>query len=87
MDADLGHRGNAFVDPEELVLRDDAHRLDHHQDCLMVLSTLHVVWDTHLLLMGSGEQGKTDKHIVAALIPSDVVNRLGPLGVAVKVLA
>lgn len=67
MDADLGHRGNAFVDPEELVLRDDAHRLDHHQDCLMVLSTLHVVWDTHLLLMGSEEQVKQTKTYYSSL--------------------
>ncbi len=50
--ADLDHTGDAFVDAEELVLWDDAHGLDHHQDRLMVLSTLHVVWDAHVCIQG-----------------------------------
>lgn len=45
--ADLAHRGNPLVDPEEVLFRDDPHRLDHHKESLVVLSTLHVVRDAH----------------------------------------
>lgn len=45
--AHLAHADDALVDAEELLLGDDAHRLHHHQYRLVVLSALHVVWDTH----------------------------------------
>lgn len=46
-DVHLAHAGDALVDLEELVLGHDAHRLDQHQHRLVVLGTLHVVWDAH----------------------------------------
>ena len=45
--ADLAHRRDPLVDPEEVLLRDDPHGLDHHEESLVVLGTLHVVRDTH----------------------------------------
>lgn len=43
---ELTHRADPLVDLEVL-LRNNAHRLHHHQKGLVVLSTLHVVRDTH----------------------------------------
>ena len=48
--AHLAHAGDALIDAEELIFWDNAHRLDHHQDRLVVLCTLHVVRDTHILI-------------------------------------
>lgn len=47
-DVHLAHTGDALVNPEELVLGYDAYWLDHNKHRLVVLSTLHVVWDTHI---------------------------------------
>lgn len=44
---ELAHGADPLVDPEEVLLRDDAHGLDDHQKGLVILCALHVVGDAH----------------------------------------
>lgn len=60
-DADLADASDAFVDLEELVLGHDANRLDQHQDRLVILSTLHVVWNTHFHMWLHKKKIKSEK--------------------------